>query len=75
MDRTLGCLQDGEVLPVVVLPKSATGSVGVITSLTTRSFAALRAGGCKVALVTGARTSTLLGRLPYLPRADAYVCE
>ncbi len=26
-------------------------------------------------LVTGARTATLLQRLPFLPAADAYVCE
>lgn len=26
-------------------------------------------------VITGARLSTLLMRLPFLPRADAFVCE
>ena len=30
---------------------------------------------CMQVLLTGARTSTLLQRLPYLPAADAYVAE
>merc|ERR1712194_444806 len=31
--------------------------------------------GVKLVLVTGARTSTLLNRLPYLPKADGYCTE
>ena len=31
--------------------------------------------GVKLVLVTGARTSTLLSRLPYLPKADVYCTE
>ena len=30
---------------------------------------------CQQVLITGARTATLLQRLPYLPSADAYVAE
>ncbi len=30
---------------------------------------------CRQVLITGARTATLLQRLPYLPSADAYVAE
>jgi hypothetical protein len=31
--------------------------------------------GLKFVVITGARLSTLLMRLPYLPEADAFVCE
>ena len=40
-----------------------------------RLYAALRALGARLVVVTGARAATLLGRLPYLPAADAYICE
>jgi hypothetical protein len=32
-------------------------------------------GGCKLAFISGMRFSTLLTRIPYLPRADAYACD
>lgn len=35
----------------------------------------LRKAGTKLVLVSGMRTSTLLKRLPYLPKADAYCTE
>jgi hypothetical protein len=31
--------------------------------------------GCKLAFISGMRFSTLLTRIPYLPRADAYACD
>lgn len=59
----------------ILLPRSKTGTVGVISELTIESCQALRRKGVRLVLVTGARTSTLLQRLPYLPLADAYVTE
>ena len=35
----------------------------------------MRKGGVKLVLITGARLSTLLMRMAFLPAADAYVCE
>ena len=60
---------------VLVLPPSTTGRVGVISRATLELCAALRASGVCLAIVSGARTATLLTRLPFLPAADAYVSE
>ncbi|KAL4438989.1 hypothetical protein ABPG77_006926 [Micractinium sp. CCAP 211/92] len=57
------------------LPPSASGAQGLISLPTLRLYAALRALGVKLVVITGARLSTLLGRLPCIPAADAYVCE
>ena len=57
------------------LPPTHSGAVGVISAATLRLFAALRSLGIRVVLISGARSSTLLQRLPFLPAADAYVCE
>ena len=35
----------------------------------------MRTGGVKLVLITGARLSTMLTRMAFLPAADAYVCE
>ena len=35
----------------------------------------MRRGGVKLVLITGARLSTMLTRMAFLPSADAYVCE
>lgn len=35
----------------------------------------MRKGGVQLVLITGARISTLLQRMAYLPTADAYICE
>lgn len=35
----------------------------------------MRQGGIKLVLITGARVSTLLQRMAFLPAADAYICE
>lgn len=48
---------------------------GAISAGTIKKVANLRAEGVKFAIITGARLSTLLMRLPYLPAADAFVCE
>ncbi|GAB4814732.1 hypothetical protein N2152v2_001778 [Parachlorella kessleri] len=52
-----------------------SGAQGYISEGTLRLFAALRQLGAKLVLISGARASTLLQRLPQLPAADAYVCE
>lgn len=38
-------------------------------------MAAVRSTGVLLVLITGARTSTLFQRLPFLPKADAYASE
>lgn len=35
----------------------------------------MRKGGVKLVLITGARLSTMLQRMAFLPAADAYICE
>lgn len=42
---------------------------------TLKLAAKVRASGAKLVLVSGTRYSTLVNRLPFLPRADAYVIE
>ena len=61
---------------IIYLPSSATGMRGIISSKTLALCNELRTNkGVKLVLVTGARTSTLLSRLPYLPKADVYCTE
>ena len=60
---------------ILSLPPSATGMKGVISAQTLKNFRDLREKGVIIVLVSGMRTSTLLNRLPYLPRADAYCTE
>lgn len=48
---------------------------GVISAKTLHQVAELRRKGVLFVVITGARLSTLLMRMPYLPSADAYVCE
>lgn len=63
----------GELLE---FPKSSTGMVGVISAKTLSLVDEIRnQHDVKFVLVSGMRTSTLLQRLPYLPRADAYCSE
>ena len=57
------------------LPPSSTGMRGIISSKTLSQIQEIRRKGIKFILVSGARASTLLSRLPYLPKADAYCCE
>jgi len=61
---------------LIFLPPSATGLQGVISSQTLSTCQKLRMKkNVKLVLITGARTCTLLNRLPYLPKADVYVSE
>jgi hypothetical protein len=48
---------------------------GFLSHLTLQRVAELRKAGTLFVLVTGARSSTLLQRLPYLPAADAFASE
>ncbi|CAM9816863.1 unnamed protein product [Hapterophycus canaliculatus] len=61
-----------EVLP---LPASATGRKARISTETLKLAARVRTSGSRLVLVSGTRYSTFVNRLPYLPRADAYVIE
>jgi hypothetical protein len=60
---------------ILELPPSSTGMIGVISSKTLSQCQDVRREGVKLVLVSGMRSSTLLKRLPFLPRADAYCCE
>ncbi|KAL3791631.1 hypothetical protein ACHAW5_000627 [Stephanodiscus triporus] len=76
---------------IIHLPPSKTGARGVISARTLSLCHRLRHGrdvggdgggggrivngGVPFVLVSGMRTTTLFQRLPYLPRADAYVSE
>lgn len=60
---------------LLYLPPSKTGQRGVISFKTLRLCQQIRNEGVPFVLVTGARSTTLFQRLPYLPRADAYVSE
>jgi hypothetical protein len=59
----------------VVLPSSSTGMVGVISAKSLQLVREIRLKGVKFVLVSGMRASTLMKRLPYLPKSDAYCCE
>lgn len=48
---------------------------GVISVKTLTELERMRKGGVKLVLITGARLSTMLTRMAFLPAADAYVCE
>ena len=61
---------------IISLPASSTGMRGIISSKTLTLCQELRRmKNTKLVLVSGMRTSTLIKRLPYLPKADAYASE
>jgi len=61
---------------IVYLPASSTGMRGIISSKSLELCQKLRRQErVKLVLVSGMRTSTLIKRLPYLPKADAYCSE
>jgi hydroxymethylpyrimidine pyrophosphatase-like HAD family hydrolase len=66
-------LSDGRRTAVLTLPPTSSGARGMISVKTLELFAAVRALGTKLVLISGCRYSTLLERLPFLPAADAYV--
>lgn len=73
-----GCppLTGAEVDSLLTLPPSTTGLRGVISKATLGALARLRAiPGVHLVIVSGARSSTLDRRLPYLPACDAIAAE
>lgn len=71
--------EDGANAPglpeVISLPASLTGRMARISVETLKLAARVRSSGARLVLVSGTRYSTFVKRLPYLPRADAYVIE
>ena len=75
--------EDGRVFTTAVggqislraLPPSSTGTQAFISEQTLLLVSELRQAGHVFVLISGARSSTFLERLPYLPAADAYVME
>ena len=60
----------------LALPASRTGLRGYLSARTLQLCQTLRNDGkVKLVIVSGMRTSTLMQRLPYLPRAHAYCSE
>ena len=75
-DRNESSQNDGgREKAVVSLPASSTGMIGTISRETYSLCRNIRSQGCKLIFVSGTRFSTLLTRLPYLPRGDFYVCD
>jgi len=66
---------EGQSHTILKLPPSKTGMQGIISLRTLELFADVRRAGHKVVIISGARTSTVLQRLPFLPAADAVVTE
>eukprot|EP00933_Yihiella_yeosuensis_P007286 TRINITY_DN112245_c0_g1_i1.p1 TRINITY_DN112245_c0_g1~~TRINITY_DN112245_c0_g1_i1.p1 ORF type:complete len:344 (-),score=63.96 TRINITY_DN112245_c0_g1_i1:78-1109(-) len=66
---------EGRSLAVRPLPPSSTGVQGYISEETLKLVAQLRRAGHIFVLISGARSSTCMERLPFLPAADAYVME
>ncbi|CAM9183547.1 unnamed protein product [Discosporangium mesarthrocarpum] len=60
---------------VLALPPSKTGRQAFISRDTLDLVARIRAKGTRFVLISGVRYSTFAARLPFLPRADAYVIE
>jgi hypothetical protein len=60
---------------ILKLPPSSTGMRGEISSKTLSLAQGIRKRGKMLILISGMRTTTLLDRLPFLPRADAYCSE
>jgi hydroxymethylpyrimidine pyrophosphatase-like HAD family hydrolase len=48
---------------------------GIISQASLTKAAQLRTSGTAVIIISGARTSTVMQRLPYLPAADAIIAE
>ncbi|WIA36362.1 hypothetical protein OEZ86_007679 [Tetradesmus obliquus] len=60
---------------ILMLPQSSTGRLGIISQASLAKAAQLRKAGAALVIISGARTSTVLQRLPYLPAADAIIAE
>lgn len=60
---------------ILKLPPSSTGMKGQISFQTLGRCQDIRRQGAMLVLISGMRYDTLIKRLPYLPKADAYCCE
>jgi len=62
---------------VVKLPPSSTGMRGFLSVQTLHLCKKLRSqqDGICLVLISGMRTSTMMDRIPFLPKADVYCCE
>jgi hydroxymethylpyrimidine pyrophosphatase-like HAD family hydrolase len=60
---------------VLAFPMSSTGQQAYISIHAMDMLSRLKTRGFLVVLISGARTSTCLERLPYLPDADAVITE
>lgn len=70
--------EESKVKDIVHLPPSSTGMQGIISRETLNLVTKLREKKpkqVKFVLVSGMRSTTLLQRIPFLPRADAYCSE
>ena len=67
--------KNGGPIAIRPLPPSSTGTQAFISEKTLQLVADLRRAGHLFVLISGARSSTFMERLPYLPAADAYVME
>lgn len=74
-DRKCGGRMQNLQSELLALPVSSTGQRGYISTRSLELLSAARDAGIKVVLISGARTSTVLERLPCLPLADAVVTE
>lgn len=67
--------RQGASIAIRPLPPSSTGTQAFISEKTLQLVSEIRRSGHLFVLISGARSSTFMERLPYLPAADAYVME
>ncbi|KAK3248150.1 hypothetical protein CYMTET_42374 [Cymbomonas tetramitiformis] len=67
--------ESGQRYDILAFPPSSTGLQGYISVHTLELIRDLRRQGHVFVIISGARYSTIMERLPYLPQADAYVVE
>ena len=67
--------REGQVIALRALPASSTGTQAFISERTLQLVSEIRQAGNLFVLISGARSSTVMERLPFLPAADAYVME
>jgi len=66
--------KDGQTRACRLLPASTMGN-GTVSERTIELVGKLRAHGVKFVIISGARTTTIQERLPFLPLVDAVACE
>ena len=65
----------GATMRVMPLPVSSTGKRAWISLQSIRTIAKIRSFGVPFIMLSGARTSTIFERLPWLPMPDAVATE